>query len=337
MAKADADEARGKPDPFRTSAARRVARRIDEVFASLEVLPFLRPKDRTEFRYFRRLFRSACLEIDGRVDRGEIRPWPKSAVEYLCAAAEDAFPRSRQNGPFPPPGLDAARFAVPPGPLRIGVFTGSFDPFQMTHLETALRFLSRGDRAADLVLVIPEGSYSLLKPDRSEYGYRYDILHRQAAEAFRPFIVPLDIGEDQDTIGIVRRLINLFAGRNLVLTHVLGSDVFPFAAKWYPKDLETWNREALNRDVTLDFGAFVVKREAADRVAESAREARKLGIPVQLDPRPIGTPSSTQLREHGVFTIVFPTAEVLEKLEVVFRYGMHRHWLTEKGGPEYEI
>ena len=337
MAHDDARPARAGPDQFRSSAARRVARRIDEVFSSLEVLPFLRAKDRTEFRYFRRLFRSACVEIDARVDRGEIRPWSKSAVEYLCAAAEDSFPRSRQGGPYPPARMDANRFTVPPGPLRIGVFTGSFDPFQMTHLETALRFLSRGERAADLVLVIPEGSYSTLKPGRSEYGYRYDILHRQAGEAFRPFIVPLDIGEDQDTIGIVRRLIDLFAGRDLVLTHVLGSDVFPFAAKWYPKDLESWNQEALNRDVKLDFGAFIVKRDSADRVADSAREARKLGIPVQLDPRPIGTPSSTQLREGGVFTIVFPTAEVLEKLEVVFRYGMHRHWLTEKGGPEYEI
>jgi hypothetical protein len=337
MATHDGGEPPERPDPFRTSAARRVARRIDEVFSSLEVLPFLRPKDRTEFRYFRRLFRAACLEIDARVERGELRPWSKSTVEYLCAAAEDAFPRSRQGGPIPPARLDPHRFTVPPGPIRVGVFTGSFDPFQMTHLETALRFLSRGERAADLVLVIPEGSYSLLKPDRSEYGYRYDILHRQATEAFRPFIVPLDIGEAQDTIGIVRRLIDLFAGRELNITHVLGSDVFPFAAKWYPKDMETWRREALNRDVVLDFGAFVVKRNPEDRVAESAREARKLDIPVQLDPRPIGTPSSTQLREGGVFTIIFPTAEVLEKLEVVFRYGMHRHWLTERGGAEYEI
>jgi hypothetical protein len=56
-----------------------------------------------------------------------------------------------------------------------------------------------------------------------------------------------------------------------------------------------------------------------------------------LDRRPIGTPSSTELREKGVFTIIFPTPEVMEKLEVVFRYGMHRHWITKDYGPEYEI
>lgn len=331
-------EPHDRPDPFRTSAARRVAHRIEEVFSSLEVLPFLRPNDRTEFRYFRKLFYSACIEIDARVDRGELRPWSKAAVETLRVAAETEFPRDSQNAKPVMDGEGVPRLlAIPPGPVRIGVFIGSFDPFQMTHLETALRFLSRGERQTDLVLVIPEGAYSSLKPDRSEYGYRYDILHRQAAEAFRPFIVPLDIGEGQDTIGIVRRIIDLFEGRELYLTHVLGSDIFPFAAKWYPTDLAAWSIEAEKKGVKFDFGAFVVKRDSADRIATSSAAARRLGIPVQVDKKPIGTPSSTELRERGVFTIVFPTAEVLEKLEVVFRYGMHRHWLTDRSCSEYEI
>jgi hypothetical protein len=53
------------------------------------------------------------------------------------------------------------------------------------------------------------------------------------------------------------------------------------------------------------------------------------GIPVQFLKKVIGTPSSTQVREQGIFTIIFPTPEVIEKLEVVFRYGMNRHWLTK--------
>ncbi len=207
----------------------------------------------------------------------------------------------------------------------------------MTHLETALRFLSHGKRPADLVFVIPEGAYSITKPDRSDYDYRFDILYRQAAEVFRPFIVPLDIGEGQDTIGIVNRLLRLFAGRELILTHVLGSDMFPLAVRWYPQDLAAWKPEAASLDVRLDFGSFVIKRSKSDRIASSARAARKLKIPVELYPRPINTPSSTALRQHGVFTIVFPSPEVLEKLEVVFRYGMHRHWLSNRNGAEYEI
>jgi hypothetical protein len=189
-----------------------------------------------------------------------------------------------------------------------------------------------------MVFVVPEGSFSRLKPDRSEYGYRYDILFRQAADVFSPFIVPLDVGEGQDTIGIVRRIISLFAGRELTLTHILGSDMFPYAAKWYPQDLEAWIPAAKEFGVELDLGVFVVKREKKkDDTAVLARSVRKLGVPVQVDPKPIGTPSSTALREQGVFTIVFPTEAVLEKLEVVFRYGMNRHWLTERNGPDYEI
>ncbi len=319
---------------FTTSSVRRVASRIGEVFSSLEHLPFLRPKDRREFRYFRRIFLNSCEEIDRRVAAGLIHPWTKHAAETLVSAAQERFPRGKTNAE--PKGAPSC-VAVPGSVLRAGVFIGSFDPFQMTHLETALRFLAHGERPADIVLVIPEGSYSSLKPGRSEYGYRFDILKRQAAEAFRPFIVPLDIGEGQDTIGIVRRLLSLFRDRKLALTHVLGSDVFNLAVRWYPADLAAWKPTAEKQSVDLDFGAFVVKRDPADRIAETARTARRLGIPVQIDRKPIGTPSSTALRERGVFTIVFPTEAVLEKLEVVFRYGMHRHWLTDRGGPEYEI
>ena len=326
-------------DIFNTSAVRRVARRIDEVFSSLELLPFLRPRDRREFRYFRRIFRASCLEIDKRVERGDLHPWAKHSVETLVAEATERFPRGKAGTEQ----AGAPRCVAIPGEIfRVGVFIGSFDPFQMTHLETALRFLGRGERPADIVLIIPEGSYRPnpdfdLKPGRSDYGYRFDILQRQAAEAFRPFLVPLDIGQGQDTIGIVKRLLSLFRDRKLVLTHVLGSDVFPLAVRWYPADLEAWLPTARKQDVTLDFGAFVVKRDKTDKIAETARQARALGIPVQVDTKPIGTPSSTALRERGIFTIVFPTEEVLEKLEVVFRYGMHRHWLTDRGSPDYEI
>ena len=335
-------------EDYRSGAVRRMAQKVSAVFSSLEVLPFLKPRDRKEFRYFRRLFCSACKEIDARTEAGIIRPWSKSSIDTLLAAAAADFPRAnrqeaqstpRRKGAITEAGVDGATrcLAVPPGTIRAGIFMGSFDPFQMTHLETALRFLARCGRESDLVLVVPEGAYSTLTPGRSEYGYRYDILRRQAQEAFSPFIVPLDIGEGQDTIGIVKRLIALFSGRRLELTHVLGSDVFPMASRWYPEDLSAWKPYAQRMDTDLDFASFVVKRDRSDRIIEAVRAARKAGVAVQVDPRPIGTPSSTEFRERGVFTIVFPTEEVLEKLEVVFRYGMHRHWLTDRSGTEYEI
>lgn len=323
---------------YTSKPARRVARRIDEVFVSLERVPFFRKEDKGEFRYFRRLFLAACEAVDRRIAEGSLKPWSKGEIATLAQAALDRYPRKAK--------MPAGKGAQKPAPrcqllsrrqVRIGVFIGSFDPFQMTHLETALRFLARGERPADLVIVVPEGAYSSSKPGRSDYGYRYDLLERQVLDAFRPFIVPLDIGEGQDTIGIVSRIIGLFSGYPVVLTHILGSDMFPLAAKWYPADLEAWEPEAKKQLVSLDFGSFVVKRRREEDIKDEVRKCRALGIPVQVDPKPIGTPSSTALRDHGVFTIIFPTEQVIEKLEVVFRYGMHRHWLTDRGCGDYEI
>ncbi len=332
---------------YGAQATRVVAEKVEGVFASLERLPFLRDEDRREFRYFRRLFRSSCTLIDRRIEDGLIRPWAASAFATLNAAAAAAYPRRK-----PPPEEISPRrrgkrkkrlmeqgetehppfcVALPPGPIRVGVFIGSFDPFQMSHIQTALRFLSGNSTAADLVLVIPEGSQSSLKPGRAEYGYRFDLLRRQLEGTFVPFIQALDIGEEADTIKIVERLIALFRGRTLELTHVLGSDVLPLAVEWLPQDLDIWKPAAERYEVDLKLRMYVVSRGPSTiPLAPLAAKARKLGVEVQFDRKRVKTPSSTAVRERGIFTIIFPTEEVLEKLEVVFRYGMNRHWLMEK-------
>ena len=309
----------------------RVARRVDGVFLSLQDIPFLRPQDKTEFRYFKRLFLSALENIDQRIISGDMWPWSRTEIANLYEQIKNSSTSTGLKKPMERCILMHRRV------LRIGVFIGSFDPFQMTHLETALRFLSSKKAAADIVLVVPEGSYSSLKPGRSDYDYRFDILRRQIEDPFRPFIIPADIGKKADTIEIISRIIQIFCGYTLELTHILGSDVFPYAVQWYKKDLEVWKPIAKAHNVDLRFKAFVVKRKKEDDLDEFIALAKAQGVPVQLDPKPIGTPSSTTLREHGVFTIIFPTRDVIEKLEVVFRYGMHRHWLTEEKRPDYEI
>lgn len=325
--------ARSRPleERFTIKASLRVAKRIEGVFSSLQHIPFLRSQDKSEFRYFRRLFLSALEKIDQRIIREELAPWSRNEIAALKEQIDNCLLCQGINKPIQSCVIMNREL------LRIGIFIGSFDPFQMTHLETALRFLSHGDPPADIVLVVPEGSYSSLKPGRSDYDYRFDILRRQVEDAFRPFIVPANIGKKADTIEIISRLIQLCSGYTLELTHILGSDVFPFAAQWYEKDLAIWQPIAKAHNVNLQFRAFVVKRKKEDNLKEYIALAKAQGVPVQMDPKPIGTPSSTQVREQGVFTIIFPTLDVIEKLEVVFRYGMHRHWLTEESRPDYEI
>lgn len=320
---------------FSTRETRRMARRVDRVFSSLEGVPFLRQQDKREFRYFKRLFLNACEAINRRVLAGEIKPWSKDEIELFYDKADRLIATS-ESGLSASTDMDAPPLSLTHSRkhIRAGIFIGSFDPFQMTHLETALRFLARSKTPADIVFVIPEGAYSASKPERSDYGYRYDLLSRQIQSTFCPFIVPLNIGDNQDTIGIVSRIINLAKNNRLNLTHILGSDIFPIAANYYQKDFEIWKPETEKHSVSLEFEVYVVKRSASDDILQDIRNTRKQGIPVQLDPKPIGTPSSTELREHGIFTIIFPTPEVIEKLEIVFRYGMHRHWLKEKPTPE---
>jgi hypothetical protein len=57
----------------------------------------------------------------------------------------------------------------------------------------------------------------------------------------------------------------------------------------------------------------------------------------------MGSPSSTDFRSSRHITIVFPTAEVLSRLELLFRYGMNRSWMFLDSGDgkgacsDYEI
>lgn len=323
--------ARSLEERYAMKATLRVARKVDGVFSGLQNIPFLRSEDKTEFRYFRRLFLSALEKIDQRIIRGELVPWTKTEIEALYEQIQHCSPCRNLHKPMEHCLLVHKRI------LHIGVFIGSFDPFQMTHLETALRFLSNSVPPADILFVIPEGAYSSTKPGRSDYDYRFDILRRQVEDVFRPFIIPVNIGKKADTIEIISRLIQLLCGYKLEITHIIGSDVFPMAAQWYHKDLEIWKPIAKQHNVDLKFRVFVVKRSKEHDIQSLFKTTAAMGIPVQVDPKPIGTPSSTHVREQGVFTIIFPTLDVIEKLEVVFRYGMHRHWLTSEIRPDYEI
>ncbi|MEJ5188757.1 hypothetical protein [Treponema sp. J25] len=302
----------------------RIAKEITTIYSGLAQMKFLRPADRKEFGYFKRLFLSALKRIDERIQQGLIEPWTKKELTLIQDELSQP-PTGRGRPRKTPTHCLVFRRKM----IRVGVFIGSFDPFQMTHLETAFLFMARGTPPADILFVIPEGGESTLKPNRSEYAYRFDILRRQIERVFFPFIVPLNIGEGKDTIGIIDTLIRLFAGYPLELTHILGSDMFPLASRWYPEDLRIWNETAQKNHVDFRFRTFVVQRKKEDTCEESLALCKTQGIPVQFLKKVIGTPSSTQVREQGIFTIIFPTPEVIEKLEVVFRYGMNRHWLTK--------
>jgi hypothetical protein len=307
-------------------AVRRVARRLDKVFESLEGLPYLGVAELKDFYYFRGLFQDCLARIDRKVLAGR-----------LCPLDLRGFPQELRY-----PGLSA----------RLGIFIGSFDPFQMTHLAMALRFLASDASEADALFIVPEGSLDNRKPLKTDYRFRFEILKRQISGILEPLVAPLDIGAGADTIEIVRRLIGLHPGAALRLTHLLGSDVLPLAVALLPDDLEAWGEAAKTHRVDLDFSIHVARRDRACRLRPLADAVRSQGVRMVVDRTVIGTPSSSAFRSEGAITLILPTEAVLSRLELLFRYGMYKAWTGEEGhaelpaglggsptldGPEYEI
>jgi hypothetical protein len=308
-------------------AIRRVARRLYRIFDSLDSLPYLGGPELGDFLYFRSLFDDSLERMDRKIEAGRLRPLDLRG-----------FPQELRY-----PGLSA----------RVGVFIGSFDPFQMTHLAMALRFLASDASEADALFVVPEGSADRRKPLKTDYRFRLEILRRQIAGVLEPFVVALDIGEGADTIEIVRRLIGLHAGASLRLTHLLGSDVLPMAVGLLPDDLEAWGEAARRGRVDLDFSIHAARRDGRDSLRPYVEAVRSFGVRMVVDRDVIGTPSSTAFRTKGAISLVLPTEAILSSLELLFRYGMSRPWSRDRGSaaeiaahrgegaepesPEYEI
>jgi len=297
-------------------ALRRVSRRLYRIFDSLDSLPYIGESELDDFLYFRSLFDDSLERMDRKARDGRLHPLDLRG-----------FPQDLRY-----PGLSA----------RVGIFIGSFDPFQMTHLAMALRFLASDASEADALFVVPEGSADRRKPLKTEYRFRFEILSRQIAGVLEPFVVPLDIGEGADTIEIVRRLIGLHAGANLRLTHLLGSDVLPIAVGLLPDDLEAWGEAARRSRVTLDFSIHAIRRDSRASLRTLVEAVRGFGVRMVVDREVIGTPSSSAFRTEGAISLVLPTEAVLSRLELLFRYGMSRPWSSNPAkpkfqGPEYEI
>ena len=239
---------------------------------SLPHLGYLGPSELKDYAYYERLIIQALFDIDEKARTGAIQPldtrdYPK-IVRY------------------------------PGGVARVAMYIGSFDPFQLTHLTIALRMLASPANRSDIVIIVPEGSANLDKPRKTDYPFRFQIARMQLANLFEPFILPLDLGANADTIEIVRRFIAMHTGMRLELTHLIGSDVLPIAAKFIEEDLVIWRKQAAVSGVEFAHAVHVNRREARGSLAPYLARIRAQGSPVHLDRCVVGTPSSTDFRER---------------------------------------
>ncbi|HEY9053614.1 MAG TPA: hypothetical protein VIO60_02215 [Rectinemataceae bacterium] len=290
------------PTRFAHPKVEQIARKLRKVFDSLPTVGYLGPEELADYSYYEALIAEALRGLDHKVSNGiisplDIREYPK-VLRY------------------------------PQGRARVAAYIGSFDPFQLTHLTIALRLLSSPANSSDIVLVVPEGSGNADKPNKTDYTFRYQIERLQLAGLFEPFILPLDIGANADTIEIVRRIIAMHAGMRLELTHLLGSDVLPVAARYIDADLDVWRRQAAESGVDFSHSLYITRRTLKGTLSPFIDTIRSRGVGVHLERRIVGTPSSTDFRENRAITLVLPTEAIRDKLEILFRYNMNRPWST---------
>lgn len=289
-----------KPEPSENRSLDRIRRGVNRTFQRLEAWTCLKAADLRDFRSYHGLMNEALDRIEEKVLAGTLHPLDLTGFPQVTA-----FPRYH---------------------VRAGLFIGSFDPFQMTHLTMALQFLAAPNAEADVVFVVPEGAPAAWKADRSDYTFRFDVLRAQVAEVFRPLVVPLDIGRDADTIEIVRRFIALFPGATMTLSHLMGTDSLSFVDEFGNQDREAWTAQAQVQNVRFGYRIFALPRGPDRTWKPLAAALQARGVPLTIGPTVLSTPSSTDLRHRAVFTILFPAPALLRRVEVLFRYSMNTSW-----------
>lgn len=292
------------PSRFAHTSVDAIARKLKKVFDQNSSTGYFSCEEIKEYSYYERMLIEGLAGIDRKIAQGSIRP----------ALLAD-YPRN----------IHAFE-----GKIRPCIYIGSFDPFQLTHLTVAVRFLASELSSSDFVIIVPEGSPDPAKPLKTDYAFRLAISKMQIEGIFDPFIKVVDLGRQADTIEIVRRFIGMHSGLSLELTHLIGSDTLPIAARFISEDMRIWQKEARESGVAWSHCIHVVNR--GDNLdLESYRQTIEAeGACMIFDPGIIPAPSSTDFRTRQAFTIVLPTPAMREKMEIIFRYRMHRNWLSNE-------
>jgi len=288
------------PSKFSNAKVDQLAKRLKKTFESLPLLGYLGLSELKDYSYYERLIVKALLDVDEKASRGDLRPLDTRDYPKILR--------------------------YPNGIARVAMYIGSFDPFQLTHLTIALRLLASPSNNSDILIVVPEGSPNPGKLQKTDYSFRFQIAKMQLAGIFEPFIIPLDLGNNADTIEIVRRFIAMHTGMRLELTHLIGSDVLPVASRFMEEDLSIWRRQAALSGVEFSHSIHVARRTGKGKSAPHLDHIRKQGVPVHFERSIVGTPSSTDFRENRAITLVLPTESIRDKLEIVFRYNMNQPW-----------
>ena len=292
------------PIKFTNQSVDCVGRKLKRIFDQNASSDYFTSDEIRDYSYYERLLLQELEGMDRKISKGKLKP--SHIAEYPRVIHTDE------------------------GKIRACIYIGSFDPFQLTHLTVAMRFLASDLSNSDFVIIVPEGSPDTAKPLKTDYAFRYSIAKMQIEGIFDSFIKVLDLGTQADTIEIIRRFIAMHSGFTLELTHLIGSDSLPIAASLISQDMRIWRKEAQESKVDYHHSLYVIQRGDVPEIRPYLEAFEEEGIQVVIDPFSVEAPSSSDFRTKQAYTIVLPTNSIREKMEIIFRYHMHKTWSSDR-------
>ncbi|HOE98119.1 MAG TPA: hypothetical protein PLE76_01265 [Rectinema sp.] len=292
------------PAKFANQSVDCLGRKLKRIFDQNASSDYFTSDEIRDYSYYERLLIQELEGLDQKISKGKLKP--SYIAEYPRVIHADE------------------------GKIRACIYIGSFDPFQLTHLTVALRFLASDLSNSDFVVIVPEGSPDTAKPLKTDYAFRYSIAKMQIEGIFDSFIKALDLGMQADTIEIIRRFIAMHSGYTLELTHLIGSDALPIAASLISEDMRIWRKEAQQSKVDYQHSIYVVQRGDIPEMHSYLKALKEEDIQIIIDPFSVEAPSSSDFRTKQAYTIVLPTASIRERMEIIFRYHLHKSWSSDR-------
>jgi len=278
-------------------------------------LHFSHPSVEAVGRKLKRIFdQNASTEY---FSREEIRDY--SYYENLLIQGLEGIDRRMESGALSPRNCRTTResFAPTTAKVRACIYIGSFDPFQLTHLAVAVRFLASELSNSTLSLWC-RGLPDPAKPLKTDYAFAFRLPNCRSRH-LRPLhqgARPRHAGRyDRDCEEVHRDAQRAHA--RIDASHRVGRPAGRRAL--YCAGHVDWRKEAQESGVHYLHSTHVVQRgeEAVDPSYFDA--IKNEGANAVLDTSIVATPSSTDFRTRQAFTIVLPTSSIRDKMEIIFR------------------